>query len=355
MSEDVSSDNSLKIDSENRVNTIESKLSTTNLKIASANSSESSSSNGEEYEIVPMIPSDEMKNEPCHSNSEGFESASSTSPSLNIVGNGNQMELQKTLKECVEDNEMQKELCDVNVPNTTDDVKENSSNISVVNETSVVEESEGENQTLFHDIKYLGAAVINDPKNERLIHSLMKELNVIDDLCEDDQDEETDPVTPPSSEATAGQKVTIRVPKSADGSVFVQCFNKNDSLTNEEGGIVGDFPIFRIIFFARGNAGTTEETCFAFTVAIPVTPSLKPASDSLKTSQGKVTFKCHAFRCRKSDGVTEVFSAFAQAFKKPKSEGKMKLLSVRTSNFWGCDIKLCYFKAKFNLFHFCRR
>ena len=106
---------------------------------------------------------------------------------------------------------------------------------------------------------------------------------------------------------------------SADGSVFVRCYNKDET---QEGDIVGDFPIYRIIFFARGNAGTTEEACFAFTVAIPVTPSLKLKPDASRPNQGKVTFKCHAFRCSQSDTVTKVFTSFAGAFKKPKNEGK---------------------------------
>ena len=284
----------------------------------SANISESSSSNGEEYEIVQMTQQGESKNENNVSVPDTSVSHQPVSPSLNIVGNGDQIELQKTLEECVQDD---LKLSD-NVPiNSEKNDETSSNNVSVVNETIMGDGTESENHTVFDNIKYLGAAVINDPKNERLIHSLMKELNVIDDLCDDDQDDESDTVLPQSPDSGAGHDVTVRVPKSADGSVFVRCCNKNESQSNDEGGIVGDFPIYRIIFFARGNAGTTEEACFAFTVAIPVTPSLKSTGDAVKSSQGKVTFKCHAFRCSQSDIVTKVFTGFAYAFKKPMNEG----------------------------------
>ena len=295
-----------------------------NAKIISANSSDASS-NGEEYEIVQMMQPGEVKSEIKPAICDPSIPTHSTSPSLNIIGNGNQLELQKTLQECVEDNDSN-ELAnkkDSYVPNVEGP---STNNLSVVNETSLIEDSkEEENYTVFQNVKYLGAAVINDPKNERLIHSLMKELNVIDDLCEDDPEEDTDRI-PESSDSGVGQEVTIRVPQSADGSVFVRCNNKDGSQLNDEGGVIGDFPIFRIIFFARGNAGTTEDACFAYTVAIPVTPSLKSTGDAVKSNQSKVTFKCHAFRCSASDDVTKVFTAFAQAFKKPRNEGTFNLI-----------------------------
>ena len=290
----------------------------------SANISESSSSNGEEYEIIQISHSDDVKRKDNENYTETLESSQSALPSLNITGNGNQLELQKTLEECVEDNDsFASKQIDNSVPNKSEnDCEINSNNMSLTNESTLVNEADNENHTVFHNIKYLGAAVINDPKNERLIHSLMKELNVIDDLCEDDQDEESDSANLASSDGGVGHEVIVRVPKSADGSVFVRIYNKNESDKNEEGGIVGDFPIYRIIFFARGNAGTTEESCFAFTVAIPVTPSLKLKPDASKQNHGKVTFKCHAFRCSQNDTVTKVFTSFAGAFKKPKAEGK---------------------------------
>ena len=299
----------------------ESKNTSTNT--TSANISESSSSNGEEYEIIQIANSIEGNKENAKIDSETLLPSKSTMPSLNITGNGNQMELQKTLEECVEDNDtLETSQCDKNVPISPEDGEINSNNMSLTNESSTVNDTENENHTVFHNIKYLGAAVINDPKNERLIHSLMKELNVIDDLCEEDQDEESDSINPESSDGGIGHEVIVRVPKSADGSVFVRCYSKDESNSNE-GGIVGDFPIYRIIFFARGNAGTSEEACFAFTVAMPVTPSLKLNPDASRPNQGKVTFKCHAFRCSQSETVTKVFTSFAGAFKKPKSEGKL--------------------------------
>ena len=291
-------------------------------KSTSANSSESPSSNGEEYEIVQMMPATEGKSDSISASITGHSvPVTSTSPSLKIIGNGNETELQKTLEECCKDNvgcdEMGKE--EIIVPSVTKNGKTTcDTSVENANELTINDE----NHTVFHNIKYLGAAVINDPKNERLIHSLMKELNVIDDLYEEEQDDEPDQGQTNTLGSGVGHEVMVRVPKSADGNVLVRCTSKDGSQESDVG-IVGEFPIFRIIFFARGNSGTTEEACFAFTVAIPATPSLKCTGDAVKSSQPKVTFKCHAFRCNRGDTVTKVFTSFAYAFKKPQNEGKL--------------------------------
>ena len=296
-----------------------SSMASNHKEVKSANSSDSVSSNGEDYEIVQMIQQPQNRNEA--SNPKPDASDLPTSPSLKIVGNGDQVELQKKLEECCEDDQMHQCVMkgDINVPNTAEGGES-----SVTNERSVVDQTEVEaaNCTLFNNIKYLGAAVINDPKNEQLIHSLMKELNIIDDLCGDNEDDGGETST---TNEGIGQEVSVRVPNNAEGNVLVRCLNKDKDLENNDGVIVGDFPIYRIIFFARGNAGTTEEACFAFTVALPSTPSLRSSSTgvAVRSNQNKVTFKCHAFRCSQGEAVTKVFTSFAHAFKKPQSdEGK---------------------------------
>ena len=298
---------------ENAENKESSSMTSNHKEVKSANSSDSVSSNGEDYEIVQIIEP-QNKTEPSTPNPKVSDQP--TSPSLKIVGNGDQLELQKKLEECCEDDQNHQVVMegDNNVPNSREEGES-----SVTNESKVASqtEAEDENHTMFQDIKYLGAAVISDPKNEQLIHSLMKELNIIDDLCEEDDEGQNS-----ASDAGIGQGVTVRVPKNAEGNVLVRCLNKDKTLVNNDGGVVGDFPIYRIIFFARGNAGTTEEACFAFTVALPSTPSLKSSSTGgmVRANQNKVTFKCHAFRCTQGDVVTKVFTSFAHAFKKPQND-----------------------------------
>ena len=62
-------------------------------------------------------------------------------------------------------------------------------------------------------------------------------------------------------------------------------------------------PIHRIIFFARGLAGTADASCFAFTC---------PRGDS----EEMAIFQCHVFRCEISEAVTKVMASFVQAFRR---------------------------------------
>jgi hypothetical protein len=60
--------------------------------------------------------------------------------------------------------------------------------------------------------------------------------------------------TPPTS-----LDIKLLVPRTSDGWVYV-CDANNVTLSK--------FPIYRIIFFARGNAISSESACFAFTCAV---------------------------------------------------------------------------------------
>lgn len=54
-------------------------------------------------------------------------------------------------------------------------------------------------------------------------------------------------------------EIKLRVPRTSDGWVYV---------CDADGGTLAKFPIYRIIFFARGNATSSEAACFAFTCAV---------------------------------------------------------------------------------------
>jgi hypothetical protein len=54
-------------------------------------------------------------------------------------------------------------------------------------------------------------------------------------------------------------EIKLRVPRTSDGWVYV-CDTRGVTLAK--------FPIYRIIFFARGNATSSEAACFAFTCAV---------------------------------------------------------------------------------------
>ena len=53
--------------------------------------------------------------------------------------------------------------------------------------------------------------------------------------------------------------IRLLVPRTSDGWVYL-CDPNNVT--------VAKFPIYRIIFFARGNATSSEAACFAFTCAV---------------------------------------------------------------------------------------
>ena len=184
-------------------------------------------------------------------------------PNLKIPEDSDETDLQNKLKECIEDS------------------PKNSSFLANEN----LESSAPEEKSLdFEDISYLGQMDIADPKNERLIHSQIKELNVLDDLSQQES-----------------RKVTVGVPVNADGNVAI--FDSAKSILT--------LPVNRIIFFARGSTGTPEAACFAFTVAVPA-----PGQDD----KPKVLFQSHVFRCQNEEDVANIFKAFAHAFKKPESD-----------------------------------
>jgi hypothetical protein len=86
----------------------------------------------------------------------------------------------------------------------------------------------------------------------------------------------------------------ISIPRASDGCVY---------LRETESEICRKFPVFQIIFFARGNADTEEASCFAFTTIV--------------TGADQRHFVTHIFKCEVPEAVTKVFVSFAQAFKRP--------------------------------------
>ena len=131
-----------------------------------------------------------------------------------------------------------------------------------------------EADTIFHNVAYLGSAVVHNPKDEAAIKQHMAAMN---------------------KESTNPLQVTVSVPRSPLGSVEVK-----ESATRTG---VGSFQISMIIFFARGEAYSEENSCFAFTSA-----------------HGE-TAMCHVFRCKGPEAVSRIFVSFAKAFKRPQAFG----------------------------------
>ncbi len=75
--------------------------------------------------------------------------------------------------------------------------------------------------------------------------------------------------------------------------------------------------LFRIIFFARGNADTRESACFAFTAVADGGGGGGDGSgggggEDKTTQQQHHKFETHAFRCQVPEAVSKVFVSFAQ-------------------------------------------
>ncbi|XP_021936280.1 rab GTPase-activating protein 1-like [Zootermopsis nevadensis] len=133
--------------------------------------------------------------------------------------------------------------------------------------------------TIFSGVSYLGAAAINAPKSEAEIQRNMCILNE------------------QSSEQAI--KVSVSVPSLSNGTVVLY-----DAASHV---IMARYEIHRILFYARGTAGSTEASCFAFTW-------------SHGDTQESAIFQCHVFRCDIPEAVGQVSACFAKAFQRvPKS------------------------------------
>ena len=115
-------------------------------------SDSSSAANSEEYEIISSTKKVEEFEQP---KMEGDETA-----------------VKKTMDECL--------LVD----------SETNLDTSLVNENRNVLDDIENNHTIFHNINYLGATKMDEPKNERLIHGIIKEYNALHDLTDSSSDEE---------------------------------------------------------------------------------------------------------------------------------------------------------------------
>uniref|UniRef100_A0A8C2LVC6 RAB GTPase activating protein 1-like n=1 Tax=Cricetulus griseus TaxID=10029 RepID=A0A8C2LVC6_CRIGR len=86
--------------------------------------------------------------------------------------------------------------------------------------------------------------------------------------------------------------VTLYVPNVPEGSVRII-----DQSSNVER---ASFPIYKVLFCARGHDGTTESNCFAFT----------------ESSHGSEEFQIHVFSCEIKEAVSRILYSFCTAFKR---------------------------------------
>lgn len=126
--------------------------------------------------------------------------------------------------------------------------------------------------TIFSGVTYLGATRINAPKSEKEILQKVAEMNASSPL---------------------GMKVSVSIPTRSEGLVVLK----------ESETVVATYEVQRILFFARGPAGSTNQACFAFTWS---------HGECLETA----THQCHVFRCNIPEAVNQVSGCFAKAFQR---------------------------------------
>lgn len=132
-----------------------------------------------------------------------------------------------------------------------------------------------EESVSFHKLSYLGHMKVSAPRSETEALRAMSSMR---------------------AHCSAPITVTLYVPNVAEGSVRIM-----DQSTNEE---IASFPIYKVLFCVRGQDGTSECDCFAFT------------SRDLDTDE----FQIHIFSCEIKEAVSRILYSFYTAFKRSSKQ-----------------------------------
>uniref|UniRef100_A0A8C5JN05 Rab GTPase-activating protein 1-like n=1 Tax=Junco hyemalis TaxID=40217 RepID=A0A8C5JN05_JUNHY len=132
-----------------------------------------------------------------------------------------------------------------------------------------------EDSVLFNKLTYLGCTKVSAPRNEPEALHAMANMK---------------------SSSQAPLPVTLYVPNIPEGSVRII-----NQLSNLE---IASFPIYKVLFCVRGQNGTSESDCFAFT----------------ESSCGTEEFQIHVFSCEIKEAVSRILYSFSTAFKRSSKQ-----------------------------------
>uniref|UniRef100_A0A8C3CZH2 Rab GTPase-activating protein 1-like n=1 Tax=Cairina moschata TaxID=8855 RepID=A0A8C3CZH2_CAIMO len=132
-----------------------------------------------------------------------------------------------------------------------------------------------EDSVLFNKLTYLGCMKVSAPRNEPEALRAMANMKY---SCQ------------------APLPVTLYVPNVPEGSVRII-----DQSSNVE---IASFPIYKVLFCVRGQTGTSESDCFAFT----------------ESSCGTEEFQIHVFSCEIKEAVSRILYSFSTAFKRSSKQ-----------------------------------
>ncbi|KAM4861346.1 rab GTPase-activating protein 1-like isoform 2-T3 [Thomomys bottae] len=233
--------------------------------------------NSEEFVLVPQHADDTSAKD-------------DEKPQLKIVSNGDE-QLEKAMEEILRDSEKGQSSLLVDCQSSSEvtdhsfgDVLASQSNkpsLQLILDPSNTENSTPrpsspselpeEDSVLFNKLTYLGYMKVSSPRNEVEALRAMAIMR---------------------SSSQNPFPVTLYVPNVPEGSVRI--INQSSDLE------IASFPIYKVLFCARGHDGTTESNCFAFT----------------ESSHGSEEFQIHIFSCEIKEAVSRILYSFCTAFKR---------------------------------------
>ncbi|XP_068590999.1 rab GTPase-activating protein 1-like isoform X2 [Cebidichthys violaceus] len=128
-----------------------------------------------------------------------------------------------------------------------------------------------EDSVQFNKLSYLGCTWVKAPRNEAEAQRAMVTLR---------------------AESAIPIPITLHVPCGPDGSVRI--------VDQASGTEIASFPIYKVLFCARGKEGSVESDCFSFT-------------ESYRSSED---FQIHVFSCHIKEAVSRILYSFSTAFRR---------------------------------------
>ncbi|XP_044217285.1 rab GTPase-activating protein 1-like isoform X1 [Thunnus albacares] len=128
-----------------------------------------------------------------------------------------------------------------------------------------------EDSVQFNKLSYLGCTWVKAPRNEGEAQRAMATLR---------------------AESAIPIPITLHVPCGPDGSVRI--------VDQASGTEIASFPIYKVLFCARGREGSVESDCFSFT-------------ESYRSSED---FQIHVFSCHIKEAVSRILYSFSTAFRR---------------------------------------
>ncbi|XP_029004110.1 rab GTPase-activating protein 1-like isoform X2 [Betta splendens] len=128
-----------------------------------------------------------------------------------------------------------------------------------------------EDSVQFNKLTYLGCTWVKAPRNEAEAQRAMATLR---------------------AESAIPIPITLHVPCGPDGSVRI--------VEQASGTEIASFPIYKVLFCARGREGSVESDCFSFT-------------ESYRSSED---FQIHVFSCHIKEAVSRILYSFSTAFRR---------------------------------------